>query len=477
MRLQSMKTQNIVFFLLLIICAVFFITGKNTVYAASNTSFNSAMTVCVNQLYTNSNSEGESYYAFTIDNDGYISISFTHDYDDTCFNNAAFGLTIYDSDYNRIETTYVNGITECNITTIRNGLPAGKYYLKVGEGFWGDMSKKVYNFQINYNKSDSWETELNNEFEHADNINLNQTVYGSGISGDDYFKFYIPKAATIKIHFIHDYDKNVYNNAAWGLTLYDNYYRELQTTWVSGTDCNINSETIFLSAGTYYLKIADGFWGRKSSKEYNLEIIPHTHSYTERITRATTSTNGKIVKQCSCGVIQSMATIYYPKTITLSSTSYLYDGKQKKPSVSVRGSDGRVIDSSNYSISYTNGRKNIGTYKVTLKFKGNYSGITSKTFKINPKSTSLSKLTASSKQFTVKWKKRTDQITGYQIQYSTNKKFTNSTTKTISQSSIASTTCKGLKAKKKYYVHIRTYKKVSGISYYSLWSPIKMVKV
>lgn len=477
MRLQSMRKPNIVFFLLLAICTVFLIAGKDTVYAADNTSFNSAMPVHINQLYTNSNPKDELYYSFTIDKDGFISVSFTHEYDDTTYNNAAFSLTVYDSDYNNIQSTLVNGTTECNITTIRNGLPAGKYYLKVGKGFWGDMSKKVYNFQINYTASDDWETELNNEFQYADDINLNQTTYGSGVSGDDYFKFYIPEAALIKVHFIHDYDKSVYNNSAWGLTLYDNYYRDLQTTWVSGTDCNINSETIYVPAGTYYLQIGEGFWGHKSDKEYNFEIITHTHSFTEQITKATASTNGTIVEQCSCGAVQSMTTIYSPETILLSSTSYTYDGTEKKPSVVVKDSAGREISPSDYVVSYANGRKNIGTYKVTLKFKGNYSGVISKAFKINPKPTSLSKLTSNSKKLTVKWNKRADQITGYQIQYSTSRKFSRSTTKTITQNSITSVTYKGLKAKKEYYVRIRTYKKVSGTNYYSSWSPEKMVRI
>ena len=36
-------------------------------------------------------------------------------------------------------------------------------------------------------------------------------------------------------------------------------------------------------------------------------------------------------------------------------------------------------------MSYSRGRKNVGTYKVTVKFKGNYSGTVTKTFKIKAK--------------------------------------------------------------------------------------------
>lgn len=76
----------------------------------------------------------------------------------------------------------------------------------------------------------------------------------------------------------------------------------------------------------------------------------------------------------------------------------------------------------------------------------------------------------------VKWKKQKTQVTGYQIQYSTNKSFSRKTTKTITKNLTTSATYKGLKAKKKYYVRIRTYKTVSGVRYYSSWSSEKMIK-
>lgn len=200
------------------------------------------------------------------------------------------------------------------------------------------------------------------------------------------------------------------------------------------------------------------------------------HTYKATTTKATTSKNGSIVTKCSvCGTVKSKTTIYYPKTITLSSTTYTYDGKVKKPSVTVKDSKGNKIASSNYTVSYSSGRKNVGKYTVTIKFKGNYSGTVKKTFTIKPKNTSISKISAKSKGFTVKWKKYTTQTTGYQIQYSTSSKFSNAKTVTVSKNSTTSKTISKLKAKKKYYVRIRTYKTVSGTKYYSSWSKAKTV--
>ena len=68
-------------------------------------------------------------------------------------------------------------------------------------------------------------------------------------------------------------------------------------------------------------------------------------------------------------------------------------------------------------------------------------------------------------------------ITGYQIQLATNSKFTKGKKSvTVSGYSKVSKKVTGLKAKKTYYVRIRTYKTVSGTKYYSKWSAKKSVK-
>ena len=77
----------------------------------------------------------------------------------------------------------------------------------------------------------------------------------------------------------------------------------------------------------------------------------------------------------------------------------------------------------------------------------------------------------------VKWAKKS-KATGYQIQYSTDSKFKKSVKKaTVSGSNVTSKTITSVKKKKTYYVRIRTYKTVSGKSYYSDCSTVKKVKI
>jgi hypothetical protein len=164
-------------------------------------------------------------------------------------------------------------------------------------------------------------------------------------------------------------------------------------------------------------------------------------------------------------------------TIKLSETSYTYTGKALKPTVSVKDSNGKKISSKYYTVTYKNNKK-VGKATLTIKFRNGYVGTIKKTFKINPKATSLKKVaSAKTKTITVTWKKQATQTTGYQIQYATDKKFTkNKKTITVKSSKTTSTTIKKLSAKKKYFVRIRTYKTVGGKKYYSDWSKVLSVK-
>ena len=82
------------------------------------------------------------------------------------------------------------------------------------------------------------------------------------------------------------------------------------------------------------------------------------------------------------GKAVSKKKIYYPKKIILSKKSFKYDGKVNKPSVKVYDSKGKKIATKNYKVIYSKGRKKVGKYTVTVKFKGKYSGTKKLTFTI-----------------------------------------------------------------------------------------------
>ena len=208
----------------------------------------------------------------------------------------------------------------------------------------------------------------------------------------------------------------------------------------------------------------------------------HTHTWNSGTVtkKASLTTNG--VKTYTCKSCKATKTEAIPKAsnIKLSKTAYTYNGKVQKPSVTVKDSKGKALkNGTDYKISYPKGMKNVGKYTVKVTLKGNYSGSKSMTYNINPKGTSVSKVTAAKKGFKVTWKKQTTQTTGYQVQYSTSSKFKSAKTVTISKNKTTSKSVGKLSAKKKYYVRVRTYKtvKVNGknVKLYSGWSKAKSV--
>lgn len=162
--------------------------------------------------------------------------------------------------------------------------------------------------------------------------------------------------------------------------------------------------------------------------------------------------------------------------ISLKKTSYVYDGKKKQPSVIVKVGSKKLKKGTDYKVTYKNNQK-VGIASVIISGTGKYTGKVTKKFKIIPKGTSVSKVIAKSKGFAVSWRKQAKSTDGYQLQYSTSKKFTKkaTVTKTVKKSSKTKLDVKKCKAKKRYYVRVRTYKTVKGKKYYSGWSKVKMI--
>ena len=207
----------------------------------------------------------------------------------------------------------------------------------------------------------------------------------------------------------------------------------------------------------------------------------HAHKYESILERATFQKDGIKMKKCSCGQVAEQQKIYQIQKVELSADRLAYNGKSRKPKVKVLDRAGKVIGSNQYQVAYQN-NIHVGYATATVRFIGNYSGIQKKTFVIEPKGTGISKIKAKKKGFAVSWKRQNSQITGYQIQYSTSKKFPKKSTKaaTINSSRTTTKIVSKRKAKKKYYVRIRTYKVVKwngkDTKVYSGWSKVKSVK-
>lgn len=160
------------------------------------------------------------------------------------------------------------------------------------------------------------------------------------------------------------------------------------------------------------------------------------------------------------------------RKVVLSKTLLTYNGKVQKPSVKVYDENGTRI-TKGFKVSYPSGCKNLGSYKVTVTGTDNYKGTVTASYVIRPAKCKTPSVKAGKKKMTVKWKKlgggsQTYQI--YVLKKGTKKAKYYTSTKT-------SKTIKKLAKKKTYSVKIRSYKKISGKTYYGTWSGTKKVKV
>ena len=131
-----------------------------------------------------------------------------------------------------------------------------------------------------------------------------------------------------------------------------------------------------------------------------------------------------------------------------------------------------------YTVAFGKGRKKVGRYKVevSLKDSSGYRGTFITYYYIIPKKVTVKSVKRSGSQVTVKWKKGSKGITGYELSYSKDPSFQKGV-KTVRVKGIGKTS-KKIKAKKGYYVRIRAYKYDKSSKKYinGKWSSVKKVK-
>ena len=141
-------------------------------------------------------------------------------------------------------------------------------------------------------------------------------------------------------------------------------------------------------------------------------------------------------------------------SVTLSTSTYAYDGKAETPSVTVKVGGKTLKKDTDYTVSYSNNTK-VGTAKVTITGKGNYTGSVSKTYSIKNDFKKATVSGISTKAFTgknitqtitVKYNGKTlKKGTDYTVSYSNNKSIGTATVKIAGKGSYTGTITKTFK--------------------------------
>ena len=262
-----------------------------------------------------------------------------------------------------------------------------------------------------------------------------------------------------------------------GKTLSASYLKTLANSglanYVSG-DKIIDASTCLFPDYTFFLKNNEHTKWASCVNQLLLAICNSSSQFT--VTSNKNYTQFMLYKSNTITPMSNYKEVLNPtvKTITLSKTEFDYTGKVNKPTVTVKDTRGKaLVAGTDYTVTYPSGMKEIGTYTVTVKFKGLYKDIKTKTakFKIVP-ATPAVKTKVSGQNLTLSWAKVKGATTYRVYSYDTStKKYTK-----VADTNKTSYTIKGLKYGKTYKYCVKSVAKVSGTEYCSKY-PLQTINM
>ena len=445
-------------------------------------------------------SNGSDTYKIEMDKSGYLIFDFEGE-------SKEWDINIYDEDYNKIDTLkpvykefYKKSYLQISLgSTVPNknqivALFAGKYYVEIDRlnNATNDNFSGNYTFSIDYSPANETIKETKNDFYYdaptAKNIELNKTY--NGFLGAKYacynyvgnpilttderdaYKIEIPKGSGLS-QFSVTLSSKAFAPLGSNCTLilYNSEFEPYDGFKPLTVSLNSTlNETIYLYEGTYYIAVVND----KSPIEYTF-----TTTFKPQGTFTCVEHKGKLVNTVNPTCTQNGYNSYvcqicgtqYKEIIPAYGHNVVID-YEVAPTVVSSG----LTRGSHCSICGAVITPQTVIPQISAPTQPTTTPTTSAKAVAKPKSASIKKVKAAKKAISVQWKKVSG-IKGYQVQVATDKKFKkNKKTVTIKKQKTTKTTVKKLKAKKKYYVRIRTYKTVNGKKVYSSWSKVKSVK-
>ncbi|MGN0468038.1 MAG: fibronectin type III domain-containing protein [Acutalibacteraceae bacterium] len=192
------------------------------------------------------------------------------------------------------------------------------------------------------------------------------------------------------------------------------------------------------------------------------------HAYSSKYTtdkKATTDSAGYKSRHCTrCGNKTDKITIAKINKLILSAVFFVYNGKDKKPTLTISDSKGAKLKAGkDYDAKFPKASKSIGSYSVTVTLKGNYSGKKTLTYKIIPPDVPSLTAKQTSTSVTLSWKKVSGGVK-YRVYkyYLKTKQYT-----TIANTSKTSLKINNLKSGTDYIFAVRAYKTIGEKTYIS----------
>ncbi len=214
----------------------------------------------------------KDYFRITLKEESYITINFTHEFDEKEFDEDYNGWNVrllrpesdgtYTEIVKRISKWNDEGV---NITGM--GLPAGEYYILVDAD---SMRYTSVPYSLTYNCQNDilFEHESNNTKETANEVGTLKNYYGTLISTDmnfdrDYYKFELEEDRNIAFHFYHDYTNE--SELAWIATIVDENGNEISSLESAKNEYQVTTGVIGLKKGTYYILIENDLYSSEDT--------------------------------------------------------------------------------------------------------------------------------------------------------------------------------------------------------------------
>lgn len=413
----------------------------------TNNTLDTASPIQVNKAYQGQiawNDE-KDFYKVTISSSGRINLKATNYI-------PGIDYIMYDSNGDELWGNYYEWNSNTNQGAVNESidLTTGTYYLAIkerGDNYYYDYYGN-YSFQLNFTSAGESFKETgngtNNTLANANSISRDKTYKGQLALNDekDFYLFRFGGGSLIldaTAHMEH-IDYIIYDdsgNEVWSKNPY----------WNDVTQKSEIEETVNLSSGTYYLAVTK-YYGCTGKYSFKLKTyIPS--QFVKKLSNTGKGIKVSWYKEPGVSgyyVYRKIGSGSWKKVKTTTATSWTDTGAK------------------------TNGKKY--SYKVR-SYKGDSvgKGYAESMYRLSAGKISKAKALKGGK-LSVKWKKNS-KASGYQIKCVAGSK---KITKTVAGKKVGKATLKGLKKGKTYKVYVRSYKKVSGVKYYSAWSEAKKVK-
>lgn len=262
-------------------------TPSTTCETESNDNFTTADVIPVNTEIAGTSHGGgfeSDYYKFTLTAPGKVSLKFTH-------GESSAQYLYWVSLYNEVTEDAMFQVVSCGgditLQSQAVGLPAGEYYVQV---HGGNEEIGMYGLTVNYTQTNTWEKEVDDTYENANEMAVNTAYSGTlhDSSDVDYYKVTLDKDGMISLNFKHNnvagkelkecYYVDIYRSGDYSNSIY-----RLKST---GGETNLTTPEIGLAKGTYYIKVS-GYYFAQTTEPYEMKVKYTKSAYWEKETNDT----------------------------------------------------------------------------------------------------------------------------------------------------------------------------------------------